>query len=85
MDFSIDLEIEGQLDMFEAEVIGEGVGDEEPVIDSDNDNDIAGDVASSDAAAVMDIICDAEASIHLDHLPLDEANIGRVSITKVSP
>jgi len=85
MDFSIDLEIESQLDMFEAEVNGEGVGDEEPVIDSDDDDEIAGDVASSDAAAVTDIIHDAEASIRFDHLPLDEANIGRVSIAKVSP
>ena len=85
MDLSIDLKIEGQLDMLEAELNGEGVGDEEPAVDSDNEDEVAGDVTSSDAAAVTDIICDAEASIHLDPLPLAEANIGCVSIAKVSP
>jgi hypothetical protein len=85
MDLSIDFEIKGQLDMLEAELNGEGVGDEEPVVDSDDEDEVAGDVASSDAAAVTDIIHNAEASIRLDPLPLAEANIGCVSIAKVSP
>ncbi len=70
--------------MFEIEVdSGEGVGDEEPTVDWDGGDDIAGDVASSDAAAVTDIICDADASICLDRLPLADANAGCVSISKV--
>ena len=85
MDLSINLEIEGQLNMFEAELNGEGVGDEEPAVDSDDEDEIAGDVASSDAATVADIIHDAEESIRLDPLTLAEANIGLVSIAKVSP
>jgi len=85
MDGFIDLEVEGQLDMFETEVNGDGVGAEEPIIDSDDEDEIASDIASSDAAAVTDIIHDADASICLDHLPLDEENLGRVSIAKVSP
>ena len=85
MDLSIDLEIEGLLDMLEAELNGEGVGDEEPAVDSDDEDEVAGNVPSSDAAAVTDIIRDAEASICLDPLPLAEANIGCVSIAKVSP
>ena len=85
IDVSIDVEIEGQLDMLETEVDGEGVGDEEATVDSDDEDEIAGDVASSDAAAVTDIIHDADASIRLDQLSLVEANVGRVSIAKVSP
>jgi len=79
-------EIEDQLDMFETEVHGDGVGDEEVIltVDSDDEDGIAGDVASSDTAAVMGIIHDADASIHLDPLPLDKVNVGRVSIAKVS-
>jgi len=80
----MDLEIEGQLDMLETEVNGEGLGDEDPDVDSDDSDEIAGDVATSDAAAVTDVIRDAEASIRLDPLPLDDANLGHVSIAKVS-
>jgi len=83
VDLPIDLEIESQLNMLKAEVNGEGVGDEEPDVDSDDD-EIAGDVVTSDAAAVTEIIHDAEASIRLDPLPSDEANLGRVLIAKVS-
>ena len=83
VDLPIDLEIESQLNMLEAEVNGDGVGDEEPGVDLEDD-EIAGDVATSDAAAVTEIIRDAEASIRLDPLPTDEANLGRVSIAKVS-
>lgn len=77
-------EIEDQLDMLETEVYGDGVGDEEVIVDSDDEDGIAGDVASSDTAAVTGIIHDADASIRLDPLPLDKANVGRVSIAKVS-
>ena len=78
-------ETESQLNMFEDEVdSGEGVGDEEPNIDDEDDDEIAGEVASSDAAAVTDIIHEADASIRLDPLPLADANFGRVSIAKVS-
>ena len=83
LDLPIDLEIKSQLNMLKAEVNGEGVGDEDPDIDLEDD-EIAGDVATSDAAAVTEIIRDAEASIHLDPLPSDKANLGRVSIAKVS-
>lgn len=70
--------------MLETEVNGDGVGDEDPVIDSDDEDEIAGDVATSDAAVVTDVIRDAETSIRLDPLPVDDVNIGRVSIAKVS-
>jgi len=79
----MDLEIESQLDMLETEINGDGLGDEDPEVDSDDD-EIAGDVATSDAAAVTDVIRDAEASIRLDPLPPNDANLGRVSIAKVS-
>jgi len=85
MDLPIDLEIENQLDMLETEVNGEGVGDEELDIGSDDEDEIAGDVATSDAAAVMEIIHNADKNIRLDPLPSDEANVGRVSIAKVCP
>ena len=80
----MDSEIEGQLDMLETEVNGKGLEDEGPDVDSDDSDEIAGDVATSDAAAVTDVIRDAEASIRLDPLPLADANLGRVSIAKVS-
>ena len=80
----IDLEIEGQLNMLETEVNGDGIGDEDPMIDSDNEDEIVGDVVTSDAAAVSDVIYDAEVSIHLDPLPWDDANLSCVSIAKVS-
>ena len=64
MDLPIDLEIESQLNMLEAEVNGKGVGDEELDVDLEND-EIASDVAASDDTAVTEIICDAEVSIYL--------------------
>lgn len=85
VDLPLDLEVESQLDMFETEVNGEGVGDEEPDVDLEDDGDeIAEDVASSDTAAVTKIIQDAEKSIRLDPVPSDEVNVGRVSVAKVS-
>ena len=83
-DISLDLEMEGQLDMLEAEVNGEGVRDEDPVIDEDGEDEVAGDVTMSDAVAVTDVILDAEVSIRLDSLPPANANLGCVSIAKVS-
>jgi hypothetical protein len=79
-----ELEIEQQLDMLENEINGTGVGDDEPVMD-DNDDEIAGDVASSDALAVDAAILEASQSIRVDALSSAEANIGCVSIAKVSP
>ena len=79
----MDLEIESQLDMLETEIDGNGLGDKDPDVDSDSD-EIAGDVATSNATAVIDIIYDAEVSIHLDCLPPKDANLGHVSIAKVS-
>ena len=60
--------------MLETEVNGKGVGDEDPDIGSDDEDEIVGDVATSDA----------EKSIHLDPLPLNNVNLGHVSIAKVS-
>ena len=79
----IDLEIESQLNMLEAEVNGKSVGDEELDVDLEV-NEIASDIATSNDTAVTEIICDAEMSIHLDSLPTNEANLGQVSIAKVS-
>ena len=84
MDLPLDLEIESQLDMLEMEVNGEGVGDEEPDVDLEDNDEVAKDVASSNAAAVMEIIRDAELSIRLDPLLSDEVNVGCVSVAKVS-
>ena len=70
--------------MLETEVNGKGVGNEDPDIGLDDEDEIAGDVATSDAAAVTDVICDAEKSICLNPLPLDNVNLGYVSIAKVS-
>ena len=74
--------VESQLDMLGAEINGVGVGDEEPVPDDDED-EITGDVATSDAIAVDNVICEADMSIRLDALSADQANLGHVSIAKV--
>jgi hypothetical protein len=78
----IELEVDRQLDMFEDEISGPGIGDEELVAD-DNEDEIAGDVATSDALAVDDAIRMAGLSIRLDALPAAQANIGRVCVAKV--
>ena len=41
--------------MLEAEIHGTGVGDEE-IVPSDDSDEVAGDVAASDALAVDDVI-----------------------------
>jgi len=69
--------------MLEAEIHGAGVGDEE-IVPSDDSDEVAGDVAASDALAVDDVIRKADMSIRLDPLPANQANLGRVSIAKVS-
>jgi hypothetical protein len=69
--------------MLEAEIHGAGVGDEE-IVPSDDSDEVAGDVAVSDALAVDDVIREADMSIRLDPLPANQANLGRVSIAKVS-
>ena len=83
MDLPMNFEIKSQLNMLKAEVNGEGVEDEELDVNLEDD-EIASNVAASDDTAVTEIICDAEASIHLDSLPTDEANLGQVLIAKVS-
>jgi len=50
----------------------------------ENEDEIAGDVAASDALAVDEAILEAELSLRLDLLPSDQANVGRISIAKVS-
>ena len=77
------LKIEQQLDMLENKINSTDVGDEEPVMD-DNDDEIAGDVASSDALAIDAAILKASQSIHLDALLSAEANGGHVSFAKVT-
>jgi hypothetical protein len=69
--------------MLEAEIHGAGVGDEE-IVPSDDSDEVAGDVAASDALAVDDVIREADMSIRLDPLPANQANLGHVSIAKVS-
>lgn len=61
------------------------VGDEEPEIpDSDDTGDeLAPDVAASDAAAVSNVIAEAELSDRLDALNATELRLGLLSITKV--
>ena len=68
--------------MLGAEINGVGVGDEELVPDDDED-EIAGDVAISDAIAVNNVICEADITICLNALSADQENLGRVSIVKV--
>ena len=81
----IDVRIGRQLNKLEAEIHGTGFGDEELDIGSDgNEDKIAGDVATSDALAVDEAILEAELSVHLDPLPSNQANVGRISIAKVS-
>jgi hypothetical protein len=82
---AIELEVEKELDMLEEEISCFGVGDEEPEYDVENDEDgIAEDIDISDALVVEDVICEASQSIHLDALPVSEANIGCVCIAKVN-
>ena len=59
------------------------IGDEELVLEDDED-EIAGDVASSDNLVVNKVICKAHLSICVDALPVVQANIGQVCIVKVS-
>ena len=81
----IDVAIGRQLDELEAEIHGTGFGDEELDVGSDgNEDEIAGDVATSDALAVDEAILEAELSLRLDPLPSNQANVGRISIAKVS-
>ena len=79
----IELEVEQQLDMLEDKINCPGVGDEELTLEDDED-DIAGDVASSDNLVVNKVICKAHLSIRVDALPVAQANIGQVCIAKVS-
>ena len=77
---------DNKLYMLEQELqSGDGVGDEDPVLDNDQDSDnIAADVVASDSEAIDAIIADDEQdNIRLDALSTAEANLGRLSIAKV--
>ena len=63
---------------------GDGYGDEEPEAGSDDGDEIAGDVATSDEASVTEIVDEADLSTRLDPLLGFEANVARVAIAKVS-
>ena len=84
MEDPTEVEVERQLDLFEEEINGEGVGDEEPLVDPEEEDEVAGDISTSDALAVEDVIREAEGSFRLDPLASDQVNLGRVSIAKVS-
>jgi hypothetical protein len=58
------------------------VGDEEPGIEEDSE-EVAGDVEASDAAAVEDIISQAQLTSRLQELSKDDLLLGRKSIAKV--
>ena len=73
-----------QLDALEAKIHGTGFGDEELDVDSDgNEDEIAGDVAASDALAVGEAILEADMSLCLNPLTSDQANMGCILIAKV--
>ncbi len=83
----VDIKNEKQLDALEAEVDGTGFDDEELGLNLDcNKDEIAGDVAASDALAVNEAILEADMSLRLNPHPLssDQANVGCVSIAKVN-
>ena len=62
----------------------ETVGDEEPeVSELDDGDELAPDVAASDAAAVSNIIAEAELSDRLNALGAADLRTGLLSITKV--
>ncbi|KDR71192.1 hypothetical protein GALMADRAFT_1346293 [Galerina marginata CBS 339.88] len=79
---SIKLDIECQFDLVEQGLNGDidGIGDEQPPVDPDNEDEIAGDVAASDALAVDIAIPEADRSIRLYALTSKEANLGQMSI-----
>jgi hypothetical protein len=57
------------------------MGDEEP--DVDDGDEVAADVAASDAADVEDIVTTAQLTMHLDSLTASESKLGQLSIAKV--
>ncbi|KAJ3490696.1 hypothetical protein NLJ89_g11414 [Agrocybe chaxingu] len=72
-----------QLDMLEEELNnGTGFGDEEPELESDDD-EVADDVVRSDNAAIRDVIDEVSLSGRLTPLSRDDANVARVSIAKL--
>ena len=79
-----EVEVERQLDFFEEEINGKGVGDEEPLVDPEEEDEVAGDISTSNALAAEDVICEAKVSFHLNPLPSDQVNLGQVLIAKVS-
>lgn len=73
-----------ELDMLEQELeFGDSVGDEDPILDEDQD-DIAADVIASDSEAINAVIEDDEHdNIRLEALSAADANLGKLSIAKV--
>jgi len=59
-----------------------GFGDEEPELDEDSD-EVAADVAASDAAAVDSIIEEAGLDDRLSALSAEDSKIAKLSIAKV--
>ena len=59
-----------------------GFGDEEPDVDEDSD-EVAADVAASDAAAVEGIIKEADLDGRLTALSAEDSKIAKLSIAKV--
>ncbi|KAF9470101.1 hypothetical protein BDN70DRAFT_940066, partial [Pholiota conissans] len=63
-----------------------GVGDEEPILDGDgsgSSDEVAEDVAVSDASAVDEVIREADESIRLDSPSLVDERITCISIAKL--
>ena len=61
-----------------------GFGDEEPEVDEDSD-EVAADVAASDAAAIEGIIEEADLDGRLSALSAEDSKIAKLSIAKVRP
>lgn len=59
------------------------IGDEEPPADDDDGDEVAQDVVASDAAAIEDIISEAQLSERLAELSEDDAKLGCLAIAKV--
>ncbi|KDR77038.1 hypothetical protein GALMADRAFT_210201 [Galerina marginata CBS 339.88] len=65
---AVESEVEPQLDLFGHELTsnGDGMGDEEPPVGPEDDDEVADDVAASDVLAVNEAIREADESIRLD-------------------
>ena len=84
MEDPTEVEVERQLDLFEEEINGEGVRDEEPLVNPEEENEVAGDIFMRNALAVEEVIHKAEGSFYLTPFPFDQVNLSQVLIVKVS-